>query len=305
MKTKINITLPMIFGFMICLAQTPQEEQAQKMMDSIMQNMPEGQRAMMQQMMQRDKEADSKGKADKEQAKRRQQEQSKVARKKNEDEFYWRNRIASNTAGKFENWQYGPAEIKTTYWGPGRTKNELSIGSISATGQVTLTFPEIDQLTVKSMSDNQPESERVVGSTYLDLNYSNRDAGYFSTRHNANVYVQRERIGFVDIGNAIKPVVNLNAPCCFDKAGDGYTAYWVYTSVPNSIKGMKNMEGGNGKIVCDLNFQAGWNLIMERVEGAREKPSSGVSGSVFWENQYYTSTTTSPADAKYYFTSNL
>lgn len=304
MKIKINIILLTLFGSMVGIAQTPQEEQAQKMMDSIMQNMPESQRAMMKQMMQKGKEADAKRKVQREQMQKAQATKSEANHEKSIHEFYWRNRIASNKAGKFENWAHGQAEIRTTYWGRDRTKNEIIIGSISASGQVTIALPDIDKSTIKTMSTSQHESERVVGNTYLELNYSNKNAGYLSTRHNANVYAQGQRIGFIDIGNDIKPVVNLNAPCCFDKAGDGYTAYWIYTSPANRIKGTKNIDGAEGRIVCDLNFQSGWNLVMERVEGAREKPSSGMSGPGFWKNQYYTAAASMPIDAKFYFTLN-
>ena len=304
MKTKIMIALLGSMVHMVCMGQTPEEVAGQKMLDSIMQNMPEDQRAMMQQMMQMGKDADAKRKAQKKEAQKAQAAKSRADQEKSVNEFYWRNRIASNKAGKFENWQHGPAEIRTSYWKRDRTKIELAIGSISASGQVTLSLPEIDRLTLKRISDNQPESERIVGNTQFELSYSKTNAGYFSTRHNVNVYVKDKRIGFMDIGNDIKPVVNLNAPCCFDKAGDGYTGYWIYTSSANSIEGTKYIDDAGGKVVCDLNFQPGWNLIMERVEGTREKPSSGIPGKGFWKDQFYTATTGMPSDAKFYFTLN-
>lgn len=301
MKTKRLTSILILLGCMLCLAQSPEEQKAQKMMDSIMENMPASQKAFMQQMMQMGKEADEKRKTEKEQDKKDLMAKNKAAQKKNEAEFYWRDKIATDTQGKFENWQHGEAEIRTTYWGRDKKKNEITIGRVSSNGQVTINLPKIDRLTVKPMSAGQHESERVVGNTYLALDYSNKNVSYLSTRHNVNVYSGEENIGFIHIGNSIKPVVNLNAPCCLHKAGDGYTAYWVYTSQTNSIAGVNITEdraGNEGKIVCDLNFQPGWNLIMERVEGTKEKSLES------WKNQYYTSTTSLPVDAKYYFHSN-
>ncbi len=301
MKNKIIFALLGSIVFMTCWSQTPEEVAGQKMLDSIMRQMPENQRAMMQQMMQMGKDADAKRKQQKEKSRKQEMAKNKASKKQNEMEFYWRNTIASNTQGKFENWSYGQVEIRTSYRGRDKKKREMKIGSISENGQVTINLPEIDRLTVNPMGSAQHESERLVGNPYLELDYSNKNTGYLSTRHNVNAYSGEENIGFIHIGNSIKPVVNLNAPCCLHKAGDGYTAYWVYTSQTNRIAGVKITEdrnGDEGKIVCDLNFQPGWNLIMERVEGTREKSSES------WKNQYYTATTTLAADAKYYFTSN-
>lgn len=301
MKTRIMFALLGGLAYMTCLAQTPEEVAGQKMLDSIMQQIPEDQRAMMQQMMQMGKEADAKRKLEKEKTRKEKTAKNKASQKQNEMEFYWRNTIVTNTQGQFENWPYGQVEIRTSYRGRDKKKREIKIGSISANGHVTINLPEIDRLTVNPMSSAQHENERVIGNPYLELDYSNKNTGYLSTRHNVNIYSGEENIGFIHIGNSIKPVVNLNAPCCLHKAGDGYTAYWVYTSQTNSIAGVNNIEdraGNEGKIVCDLSFQPGWNLIMERVEGTKEKSAES------WKNQYYTSTTSLPVDAKYYFTSN-
>lgn len=296
MKTKINIILLTIFGSIVCVAQTPQEEQAQKMMDSIMRNMPEGQRAMMQQMMQMGKDADAKRKAEREQAQKAQAKKSKIAQEKNINEFYWRNRIASNKAGKFENWRHGPAEIKVIFSHGGGV---LKLGVVSANGQIKMNLPNLDFRKWRRIpiTQNAGEGDLMRSSSY-ELDYSNKNVTYFSTIHNLGVYQGEKMIGTLNIGNSIKPVVNLNAPCCFDKAGDGYMAYWVFMSQANTI------VGKNGSVIHDLKFQPGWNLIMVRVEGTKEKSSSGVPGPGFWKNQYYTATTSMPSDAKFYFTLN-
>ncbi|WP_350293318.1 hypothetical protein [uncultured Croceitalea sp.] len=299
MKNRLVIIVVAVLAITTTVqAQTPtNEEEAKKMMDSIMKKMPPGMRKMMEQAMQ----DEEKRKAEKKQVKKNQLANNQAAQKQNEDEFYWKDKIATDTQGKFENWPHGQVEIRTSYRGRDKKKNEMKIGSISANGEVLINLPKIDRLTVKPMSAGQHGSERVVGNPYLELEYSNKNTSYLSTRHNLIVYSGEENIGFIHIGNSIKPVVNLNAPCCLHKAGDGYTAYWVYTGQANSIAGVNIAEdraGNESKIVCDLNFKPGWNLIMERVEGAiEEAPES-------WKNQYYTASTTLPEDAKYYFHSN-
>ncbi len=296
MKTKINIILLTIFGSVLCVAQTPQEEQAQKMMDSIMQNMPESQRAMMQQMMQKSKEVDAKRKAEKQQAKKDQASKNKMAQKEAEKKFYWRNKIASDTQGKFENWVHGDAEIKVIFSHGGGV---LKLGVVSANGQIKMNLPDLDFRKWRRIpiTQNAGEGDLMRSSSY-ELDYSNKNVTYFSTIHNLGVYQGEEMIGTLNIGNSIKPVVNLNAPCCFDKAGDGYMAYWVFMSQANTI------VGKNGSVIHDLKFQPGWNLIMVRVEGTKEKSSSGIPGMGFWKNQYYTATANMPADAQFYFTLN-
>ena len=303
MKSNVLTTLFMILGSLICMAQTPEEEAAQKMMDSIMESMPANQKAFMQQMMNMGKEAEEKRKKEKERAKKKQDEINEKNAAKSEKEFYWRNKIASNTQGKFQNWTHGKVDIKIRF-SKGRNKpaDFLKIGEISANGQVTIQLPQLDFRKWPRIPITKPASEgdHMISSSH-ELTFSNKNVTYFSTRFNLGAYKGEEYLGFLNLGNAIKPVVNLNAPCCFDKAGDGYAAHWVFMSQANTIAGT---NGKDGSIVHDLKFQSGWNLVMVRVEGTREKTTSGVSGQRFWKNQYYTATTSLPSDAKYYFHSD-
>jgi len=211
-------------------------------------------------------------------------------------EFYWRDKIASNTRGKFKNWTHGAAEIKVRFYDY-KTRGEtfLKMGTISADGQVSMQLPELDFKKWKTIPITKPagEGDLMISSSY-ELSFSNKNVSYFSTRHSLGVYRGDMYLGFLHIGDTIKPVVNLNSPCCYHKAGDGYAAHWVFMSQANTISGTNS---GDVHMVHDLRFQPGWNLIRVRVEGIREEDNS-------WKNKYYTATTTLPADAKYYFHSN-
>ena len=323
MKTQLKMVAVLLLSIAFTTyAQDPDEAREKKMMDSIMGMIPEDQRGFVEQMMKMGEEADEERKAEKEQVKNEQQEKNKIARKKNEDEFYWRNKIATNTQGKFENWSQGAAEVKVGYGTYDRQKRRWSsymkLGKISADGQLTMQLPNIELKKwpgVNIIENSGDKLGHYFNDRSLDLKYSDKNVTYLSTNHRLSVYQGEENIGFLNIGNSIKPVVNLNAPCCFNKAGDGYSAYWVFMSQANTIKGSKDFRidgttdsgkkvSDSGKIVHDLDFKAGWNLVLQSVEGNIHRPDSGISDPVFWQNQYFTATTTMPADAKYYFHSN-
>ncbi len=299
MKSKLWIVIIALLaaGPMIN-AQSPEE--MQKMMDSLMGDIPEDQKQFIQQMMKKGQEADAQRKSKKEQAKNQQLVKSKAAQKRNEDEFYWRNTMATDTQGKFENWSYGNAVIRTKLFNRD-TKEfmDLELGTVSSSGQVNIQLPNLDFRKWPRIPITKPSSE---GDHMLfdteHLVFSNKNVTYFSTRFDLSIYQGTKNLGYLKMGNNIKPVVNLNAPCCFDKAGDGYTTHWVFMSQANTITGKK------GYVSHDLKFQKGWNLIVVKVEGAKEKPSSGIPGPKFWKNQYYTAVSSLPSDAKYYFTKN-
>jgi len=296
MKTKVVVIVMFALASLSGMAQSDEEKKALKMMDSMMGSLPEDQKAFMQQMMQMGAEADEKRKKTKEQANIAREKQAKIDAKKGEMEFYWRNKIASNTQGKFENWTYGTAEIKARFYDT-KTKGAtyLNMGAISANGQISWQLPSLDYSKWQTVPITKPSGEGdFMISSSLELNFSNKDVSYFSTQHNLGVYKGDAYLGFLQLGNTIKPVVNLNSPCCFHKAGDGYAAHWVYMSDANTISGTQE---GDVHIVHDLQFQPGWNLILIRVEGIKAEDNS-------WKNKYYKATTKLPTDAKYYFHSN-
>ncbi len=300
MKTKLLLIVLTLFAIVTSVrAQSPEE--MQKMMDSMMQNVPEDQKAFIKQMMKKGQEADDQRRAKKEEAKKNQMAKNEAAKKRSEDEFYWRNTIASNTSGKFEKWPHGDATIKAKLYNR-ETKQfmDLELGTVSETGQITIQLPSIDFREWPRVPINKSSSEgdqMLVDTEHLE--FSNTNVTYFSTRFDLAIYKGDSALGYLKIGNSIKPVVNLNAPCCFDKGGDGYTAHWVFMSQANTI------SGANESVSHNLQFKAGWNLVKVLVEGYKEQSSTGmVAGGPFWKNKFYTSTTTVPADAKYYFTSN-
>lgn len=308
LKSIVSTILMLLFVGMAGFPQNPEEERAQKMMDSIMENMPADQKQFMQQMMQMGKEADENRKKEREEARKAQDAKNKVAQKKSEDDFYWRNTTASDTQGKFSNWSFGKADIKVRFSnGWNKPADYLKVGEISATGQVTIDLPKIDfrkwPKTPITKADNEGDA---MWDNLESLVFSNEGVTYFSTRFSLHILRGEEELGNLKIGNTIKPVVNLNSPCCIGKAGDGYTAHWMYMSQANSIQGTTYSNGTNGdrgEVVHDLHFQPGWNLVKVKVEGRKGKPESGISGASYWKNKYYTASTDLPSDAKYYFIS--
>jgi len=317
MKTKVLLIVLTLFAIGTSVrAQSPEE--MQKMMDSLMGNIPDDQKAFIQQMMKKGQEADNRRQVQKEQAQKEQRAKNQAARKEAEMEFYWRNKIATNTSGKFENWSFGKCDIKVRFSkGYNMPVDFLKVGVILADGQVRIELPNVDYKKWQTRPITKPagEGDQMLFNTD-HLAFSNENVQYFSTRFTLEVHSGEEYLGSLNLGNSVKPVTNLNAPCCFDKAGDGYAAFWVYMSQPNTITGTKEFTtkgttdlgktiNDSGKIVHDLNFKAGWNLVLALVEGAIHKPSSGIPDPIFWQNQYYTVSETTPIDLKYYFTSNL
>lgn len=307
---KTNLLFFMVFCIMggTARAQSPEEKRAQKMMDSIMENMPEDQKAFMQQVMAMGEKANENRTKERAEARKAQEVKNRAAEKKSEDEFYWRNTIASNTQGKFSNWPYGKADIKVRFSnGWNKPADYLKVGEVSANGQVTLKLPNIDSSkwprTPIEKADNEGDG---MWANLESLAFSNEEVTYFSTRFSLHILRGEEELGNLKIGNAIKPVVNLNSPCCIGKAGDGYTAHWMYMSQGHSIQGAaydNGINGSEGEIVHDLKFQPGWNLVKVRVEGTKGMTANATSRTDYWKNKYYTATTSLPTDAKYYFIS--
>lgn len=305
MKNRLLIIVVAVLAITTTVqAQTPtNEEEANKMMDSIMNKMPPGMRNMMEQAM-RDEE---KRKAEKKQVKKSQKKSeqkrvykpvvSEVKTKDNADSFYWLGKIASNTQGKFANWPHGKADIKISFYNrKSKTYSYLKIGEISNQGQVAISLPEIDFRKWKRIPimKHHSEGDDLFGSgDRLGLEYSNENVTYFATRHSLRVMQGDNDLGGLSIANSVITNGNLNSPYGSGKAGDGYIAYWVYMSQANIVK---EKEGNpNPSVDTNLEFKKGWNIVITRVEG--KDPDK-------WENKFHTATTTLPPDAKYYFYSN-
>ena len=297
----LSIALSMLCQ-LITLAQTPEQmkqmEAAKHKADSIM-NSPQ-----MKEMMQKAKAMEAK--FAKQEAQRKKSEKLKPREKpaakvsnNNVSDFYWYNTIGSDTNGTFKDWSYGAASLRVGFYDrKAKAYIYLPFGSISAAGQVKIELPQIDEtkLPFKPITKDYSEGENIFYNNALQ--FTNTNAKWVSTRFNFEVYKGDKTIGYIKIGNHIKPVVNLNSPCCTHKAGDGYSISWVFVTTPTNITGAKTLETG-GKVVHNLNFTKGWNLLKIAVDG-----STSASGDTqqLWLNKEHAATTTLPSDAKYYFT---
>ncbi|SHG74809.1 hypothetical protein [Flagellimonas flava] len=299
MKSKVLTTVFIVLSGLVCMAQTPEQEAAQKMMDSMMGTLPANQKAFMQQVMNMGKETEEKRIKEKELAKKKQDEINKKKAGEANKEWLWRNYTSSNAQGKFENWTHGKADIKISFSnGWNKPADFLKIGEISANGQVSIQLPKLDFRKWRRIpiAQGSGEGDYMRPSSY-ELEYSNKNVTYFSSLHALGAYKGEEHLGTITIGNAIKPIRHIYSLAYDRQAGDGYMAYWVFMSQANTIAG--NFNGENVTVVHDLKFKPGWNLIKVRIEGTRE----GQNGADYWKSRYFTATTALPSDAKYFFRS--
>ena len=222
----------------------------------------------------------------------KKKEKSKTS-KNGENEFYWINTIASNTNGQFSNWNYGEASLRVGFYDrKTRDYMYLPFGSISTSGQLNIELPSVDEQKLPFKPITTPYSEGDMVFYYNHLDFSNPDTKWVSTRFALEVHQGDNVLGYLKMGNTIKPVVNLNSPCCTGKAGDGYAASWVYITDATSVNGEIDSKTG-GKITHNINLKQGWNLIKIEVSGTNELRQ--------WKDKKSMALSRLPADAKYYF----
>ncbi len=265
--------------------------EAQKKVEEMMNN-PE-----MKKMMEQLKKQDSLYEA--ERKKKQKAQKNKHAKKDNKaaSDYYWHNTIESSTQGKFNGWSFGDAALKLGLFDRSkRAYAYIKIGNISSNGQVTILLPAINLTALPSFEVTKgfSEGDDLFHNYNKTLSYSNSSVKYLASRFNLRVMQGEKDLGSLSVANSVITRGNLDAPCCSNKAGDGYIAYWVYMSEANTIKGKDNPR--NQAVDVNLDFKKGWNIVLTRVEG--NKANS-------WMNKFHTATTVMPADAKYYFNSPL
>ena len=312
---KLKLSLIIFLVCAVCFAQIPEEKQAKKMMDSMMATLPADQKAFMEQMMSKGKEVEKQRKAKKAAEKKKQRMEnerlqklmrSETKSKENADSYYWKNKIASTTQGKFNNWSFGKADIKIRFSkGWNKPADYLKIGEISAKGQVTISLPEIDfrKWAKTPITNAYSEGDDLFYDLNKTLEYSNKNVTYFASRYGLSVMQGDKDLGTLNVANSVVTLGNLNAPCCMHKGGDGYIAYWVYMSHANTVK--EKVSNPNLSVDTNLEFKKGWNIVITRVKGKKEGSYREPYQLGEWKNKYHTAMTTMPADAKYYFSSPL
>ncbi|MDT0557073.1 hypothetical protein RM697_00350 [Ichthyenterobacterium sp. W332] len=301
MKTFIILIILSISCQIDLLAQTPEQkkqiEEAKRKADSIM-NLPH-----IKEMMKKAKDAEAeferleKERKAKEKLKPKPNNKPKVeTAKSKQSDFYWYKTMASNTDGMFKDWNYGAASLRAGFYDRKiRDYVYVSFGSISKDGEVNINLPTLDEEALPFKPITTPYSDGDMLFYFKHLNLDNVKTEWISTRFMLEVHQGYTVLGTIKMGNAIKPVVNLNAPCCTDKAGDGYTASYIYVKSPTQVSGSVDSKTG-GKITHEINLKTGWNLIKIEV--------SGTVGNNQWKNMKHTSLSSMPTDAKYYFLKN-
>jgi len=283
-------------------------EEAYKKAMEMMQNNPQ-MKAMMEQM--EAQEANRKAENEKKQAVAEKENAKKAA--KHREEFYWRNKVASNTNGKFADWKHGSVDI-AIYDGDGKQdaqrqfidKKYIVVGKINSNGQVSLNFPNSIRTPHPIGKSLIPEMHSVYNA---DVTFSAPEVPYRWPGFTLSIIKDYISLGTLFIGNSERTTYNLAAPCCLNNGDEGYRLYWVYVKEACTAKLRKEFKqntifnGEAEKIVdqsieYDLNFKPGWNLIKTEIIGNYE-----VGGRTFFKDKIHTVAPAMPTDARYYFRS--
>ncbi len=300
-----------------CNSQTPEQkkqiEEAQKQAEEatkkameMMKNNPQYKEALK--MMEEGKQ---KIKDDDENKKKEKEERGEIA-KNHMEEFYWRNKVASDTNGKFTHWKWGDVNIGY-YDGDKRMDKEgnyidkkyVILGRISSTGIVTMDLHS-------NVKTNRIISNGLFPQMYDEQNeevtFSKPNTPYLWTNFTLDVIQGGNQIGSLYMGNSERTTHNLVSPNIMGKYGDeGYLLYWAYsggTCTATANKSIKNSSFPYGEhnikldkqVAINLTFSKGWNLIKISVDDSTEQ-----AGQKWLTKKSYTTVSGMPSDAKYYF----
>ena len=307
----LTFTLGVLLIGSTALAQpTPEEqkkiEEAQKKAMEIMKNNPQFKDAVK---MMQDAEEQMRQERSREQLEN--EKRQKDANADHLNEFYWRNKVVSDTKGNFSDWSWG--EVAIGYYG-GNGKRGADgklayedykiVGSISSNGKVQMDFP--------SQVKNNRVISRGLFPEMLDFNandavYTNPEAPYLWYGYALSVLREGQKIGDLYIGNSERTTENLASPAFVNRGDEGYLAYWVYSGEACHVTydlnepEVKLIVGETEEIVdryvrVDLDFKRGWNLIKIEVNG-----NHSIGGETRWKWKNYSLADAMPSDAKYYF----
>jgi len=286
--------------------QQKQIEEAQKKAMEMMKDNPQ-MKALMDQIEAQEANRES----EKENKQAEEEKENAEKAKKHLEDFYWRNKVASNSNGKFADWKWGNVDI-AIYDGDGKMdanleyvdKKYIIVGNISSDGQVTFNFPESIRTPSPINKSLIPEMHSVYSQ---DVTYSNPDVLYRWPGFSLSIIKDNNSVGTILIGNSERTTYNLAAPCCLNYGDEGYRLYWVYVEdscTAQLKKEFKQNRVFNGEaerivdqsIVYDLNFKPGWNLIKTEVRGNYQ-----VGNRAFFKDKIHSVVSGMPSDARYYF----
>lgn len=312
MKTQRQIlTILSIFLYFNLIGQITTEQQkeiedAQKKAMEMMKNNPQFKEAMK--MMEG---------AEDQMQQERMREQSEQEKHQNDaakdhlEDFYWRNKVASDTQGRFLDWSWGEVEIGYQD-GKGRMEpdgsypygNYTIIGKINSDGLVQMNLPTTVNADRTIGTGLFPQMHEILND---EVTFSNPETPFLWSGYRLEILKGKKKIGNLYMGNSERATHNLSSPSDMKYGDQGYLLYWVYSGEACKATYSKNdpevriIEGENEKTVdqytrVDLDLKPGWNLVKIEVNG-----NHLIGQRTRWKWKTYTTMDTTPSDARYYF----
>ncbi len=314
---RLHLTMIVFCIGFVGISQTPEQhkeieemqrqaEEAQKKAMEMMSNNPQFQEAMkmMEAAEEQQKQEEMRGQVE---AEKRQKDTAKDHLK----DFYWRNKVASNTQGVFDNWQWGSVEIAyydgTGTPGPdGRAPYDhyVMVGKITQSGTVQMNLPHEVATNRTIKTGLFPQMHEVLND---EVDFTNPDAQMTWSGYRFDVFQGQEVIGNLKIGNSERTTHNLSSPSHMKYGDEGYLLYWAYTDDScHATLEKKDIdrtvyEGESSKVIdqyttVDMDLKPGWNLVKIEVNG-----NHTIGSRTRWKFKTYTTIADIPSDARYYF----
>ena len=283
-----------------------QAEEAQKKAMEMMQNNPQYEEAMK--MM---KEAEEQAIQERKMEQVEEEKRLSDAADEQFKDFYWRNKVASDTNGQFSDWTWGKVEIgyydgkgKRGQYGKIPYESYTILGNINSKGEVYInTKGEAE--TNRTISNGLfPQMHEINND---EVSYSNPEAPFLWTSYTLDILKDGQKIGLLYIGNSERTTHNQASPSDMKYGDQGYMLYWAYSGQACTVTYAKDdpavriMEGEAEKTVdqytrVDLNLKPGWNLVKIEVNGNHR-----IGQRTRWKWKTYSTVDTMPSDARYYF----
>ncbi|MEN8799050.1 MAG: hypothetical protein ABF293_07390 [Flavobacteriaceae bacterium] len=314
--TLIAIVITFCVGFQ-GISQTPDDQkkieemqrqaaEAQKKAMEMMSDNPQFQEAMK--MME---DADAQQKQEEMRGQVEEEKRQKEATKDHLKEFYWRNKVASNTQGAFDNWQWGSVEI-AYYDGKGKLGSDgrppyehyVIVGMITGSGKVEMNLPTKVTTNRTIKTGLFPQMHEILND---EVEFTNPNAQITWSGYGFAILRGEEVIGNLYIGNSERSTHNLASPSAMKYGDEGYLLYWAYTddscraTFDKKDANKTVYEGEASKVIdqyttVDMDLKPGWNLVKIEVNGFHT-----IDRRSRWKFKTYTTVDQMPSDARYYF----
>ena len=302
MKAKIYLTMClMIFLIGSCNSQTPEQKkmmeeiekkaaEAQLVADSIM-NTPE-----MKKLIEQGKEIEAAGKAEREKRLAKEKKSSKIQAATPLNTDYLKDfQISKGSAKKFDNWQFGSAELYVFKHLPfGKDpKTQYKVGSIGSDGNFDFAMPE--NINIENRISDFFKCPN-VGSPPPKTEYS--DSNILLGSRVVSVIQNGKRIGNISLATSRQQVYNFSPAHQF-RGDPGYRLSWWYAEKESSANVICDRVYDNYgekfemRIIYNLEFKLGWNLIKTEVLEAHSPK--------FYKTQKHSIVTSTSSDAKWVF----